>query len=181
MRNEYKMARVKYMRGPRVPQERLDKIQELLNEGYTQKEIANIVGKSKGTIEYLIRQYGLHQMSRAERTKVKIPEKVTDLQEMLLQGKSQIECANALDISQGTVSTWIKKYSLTVVPHEYKRGVPSTETKQDIEIIKAMLKEKKNITEISNVVGVAWTTINAWIKKYDLDDSHIKRIGKTSK
>lgn len=170
-----KPMNVVYLRRAKVPQERVDKIQELLLQGYTQKQIGNILNKSQGAIAHCIRQYGLKSLSRGDRAKLNSPSKLNDAKKLLKEGKSQLEVAKILGVTQGTISGWVKKYNIEVTPHVYKRGINSTETSADISLIKQYLAEKKNLKEIGDLIGVSGQTVDRWIKKYGLDDSHIRR------
>ena len=170
-----KPMNVVFLRRAKLSQEKIDRIQDLLLQGYTQKEVGKMIGKSQGSIEYAIRTYNLKTLSKAERSARYRPKKLDRAIEMLKEGKSQVEVASELGLTQGAISQWIKRYNIEVTPHEYKRGVSSTETESDIALIKQYLSEKKNLKEIGNLIGVSGQTIDRWIKKYDLDDSHIRR------
>lgn len=170
-----KPMNVVYLRRAKVPQDRVDKIQELLLQGYTQKQIGNMLNKSQGAIAHCIRQHGLKSLSRQDRAKMREPSKLDEARKLLKEGKSQLEIAERLGVTQGTISGWVKRYNIEVTPHEYKRGVSSTETPGDIALVKKYLSEKKNLKEIGDLIGVSGQTIDRWIKKYNLDDSHIRR------
>ena len=170
---------VVYLRNKKIPKERLDKIQEMLLEGYSYEEIGKAVGKSRSAIQHTVRNYGLTKISQKERNKLHIPEGVDKAKELLQTGMKQSDVAKAVGVSQGTISLWINKYNIDVVPHEYQRGPKSTETEEDIELLKKLLAEKKNITEISNIMNRSFACVDNWIQKYNLDDSHIKRYKKT--
>lgn len=170
-----KPMNVVYLRRAKLSQEKIDEIQNLLLQGYTQKEVGKMINRSQGAVEHAIRQYGLKTLSRAERNSKRKPDQLDKAMEMLKEGKSQVEIASELGLTQGTISQWVKRYNIEVTPHEYKRGVKGTETETDIAMVKRYLAEKKNLKEIGDLLGVSGQTIDRWIKKYNLDDSHIRR------
>lgn len=173
--NKKKPMNVVYLRRTKLSQEKIDEIQNLLLQGYTQIEVGKMIGKSQSSIEYVIRTYGLKTLSRAERSAKYRPKQLDKVIEMLKEGKSQVEVAAEIGVTQGTISQWVKRYNIEVTPHEYKRGISSSETESDITLIKKYLSEKKNLKEIGDLLGVSGQTVDRWIKKYNLDDSHIRR------
>jgi DNA-binding CsgD family transcriptional regulator len=94
-------------------------IQDMLNSGMRQYEIAKALGANRGTISALVHRNGLHDPHS--------PERAVQVQTMLDQGMRQVEIAAALGINQRTVSAHIKRNGLRNPNARWRRAEPVIE------------------------------------------------------
>lgn len=138
----------------------LDKIELMINEGYTIRSIAKEMGRTMSAISELIERQGYKYTKK--RTKFSL-EYVDKIREGVNNGKTMTMISNELNVPLNTVCNWAKKYGI-----EYERKRHNVVNEDLLSKVKEMANEGYSQSQIAKEIGVCQSTIGDWCSKYNL-------------
>lgn len=149
-----------------------EKIEEWYNElGLSTEEMSEKVGCSVDLMREWVLEYDLEP----DWKRISISEKVRD-EEWLRENyvdkqKSTSDISDELNISQSTVSFWLKKYDIEVRNgHMEHRG--ENKKVRSRKILKRLQEEGKNRQEIADELGCSQSMVRYWMDKYNIETAN---------
>lgn len=147
----------------KVTEEKLRKIQTMLNDGKTRSQIAIEIDVSENTINAWISRYNLDYKDPYTRATIT---NLTKVQQMLNKNIPREEIAKQIGVHVSSINSWIRKYSIKDPNSGTGHGVVS---KKNLDLVKSMLAEGKSKRYIADTIGIAPQTVYGWIYKYNLE------------
>lgn len=147
----------------KVTEEKLKKIQEMLNDGKTRADIAIEIDVTENTVNAWISRYKLDYKDPYTRASVM---NLLRVQQMLNANISRKEIAETIGVHVTSINAWIRQYHMKDPNAGSGHGVVSEEK---INLVKALLSEGRSKRYIADTIGVSQKTIYGWIYKYELE------------
>lgn len=150
-----------------------DEYIQLINKGYTTKQIANHLGKSASTIKRHFQKMGLKTIHKKEPYNINEHE----LKSFIEKKYSTYQIANELNCSQTTIRYWLKKYNLTInSAWSLKIQEIQTEINNGYKTC-SKCKIKKNLTK-ENFYIKKTGKFHAWCKECNDKNTYLKQFNR---
>ena len=141
-----------------------EKLEELIEQGKSNREIAKIFGISQYTCKRIMDEYGLNSKYAEQKKYVKsISEE--QLKELVKKGYNSKQIGEELGIRRDTVKKLLTKFNLVTKLSENRDNIKNITKEKILSLIEQNLK----VNEICKILGIGRSTYNSLINKFNIE------------